>query len=161
MVLSGRSSGVERQLPKLGVAGSNPVARFKIFIMRNITILMMFMILACGGSKEEKKQTSETKTEQVDLASKGKELFTTKGCSACHYADKERNVKLVGPGLKNIHKERSEEWLIAMITKPDSMLKYDEEAKKLLKEYGTPMPNQNVSIEEAKAIIEYIKKVSE
>ncbi len=121
----------------------------------------MFMLLACGGSKEEKKQTSEIKTEQIDLAKRGEELFKTKGCIACHYPNKERKEKLVGPGLRNIHKERSEEWLIAMITKPDSMLKYDEEAKKLLKEYGTPMPNQNVSLEEAKAIIEYIKKVSE
>ena len=121
----------------------------------------MFVILACGGSKEKEKQTTEMKTEQVDLAKKGEELFKTKGCTACHYADKERNAKLVGPGLKNVHKERSEEWLIAIITKPDSMLKYDEEAKKLLKEYGTPMPNQNVSVEEAKAIIEYIKKISE
>mgnify|MGYP003856633303 FL=1 len=121
----------------------------------------MFILLACGGNKEEKKQTSEMKTEQIDLAKKGEELFKTKGCVGCHYPDKERNVKLVGPGLKNIHKERSEEWLIAMITKPDSMLKHDEEAKKLLKEYGTPMPNQNVSLEESKAIIEYIKKVSE
>ncbi len=121
----------------------------------------MLLLLACGGSKEEKKQAPEMRTEQVDLAKKGEELFKTKGCLACHYPDKERNVKLVGPGLKNIHKERSEEWLIAMITKPDSMLKYDKEAQRLLKEYGTPMPNQNVSIEEAKAIIEYIKKISE
>ncbi len=45
-----------------------------------------------------------------------------------------------------------------MIMKPDSMLKHDDRAKRLLKEFGTPMPNQNVKPEEAEAILHYILK---
>jgi hypothetical protein len=41
------------------------------------------------------------------------------------------------------------------------MLKNDERAKQLLKEYGTPMPNQKVTLEEAEAILHYILKVSQ
>ncbi|MEO0145010.1 MAG: cytochrome c [candidate division WOR-3 bacterium] len=131
--------------------------------MTRILPILTFLIIACGGKSEEKKETTQTtQTTQTttNLAEEGKKLFQTKGCVACHYADKERSAKLVGPGLKDIHKERSEEWLIAMITNPDSMLKNDSIAKALLKEYGTPMTNQNVSVEEAKAIIEYIKSLS-
>ncbi len=120
----------------------------------------MMLITFCAPKKDEQTQKNTQTTQTVSLVDQGKKLFQTKGCVACHYADKERSTKLVGPGLKDIHKERSEEWLIAMITNPDSMQKNDSIAKALLKEYGTPMPNQNVNIEEAKAIIEYIKSLS-
>ncbi len=46
-VSGGRSSGVEHQLPKLGVAGSNPVARFSVVVV---------LITACGRKKEETPQ---------------------------------------------------------------------------------------------------------
>ncbi len=92
-----------------------------------------------------------------DLAAKGEKLFKQKGCMACHTIGKGR---LVGPDLKGVTERRKPEWLIAMITNPDSMLKYDPIAKQLLKKYKTPMTNQNVSEEEAKAIIEYIKRES-
>lgn len=132
--------------------------------MKKITLtLILTSLIACGGgSKQETKKTEESAvhTETIDIAQKGEKLFQTKGCNACHYPDKERNHKLVGPGLKGITKERSEEWLIGMIVNPDSMYKHDEEAKKLLKESGIRMPNQNVSIEEAKAIIAYLRKIS-
>ncbi len=117
-------------------------------------------MIGCGGKKEEAKTENKATSQTIDLASQGEKLFQTKGCNACHYPDKERNAKIVGPGLKGITNERSEEWLIAMITNPDSMLKNDPEAQKLLKEYGTPMPNQGVSVDEAKAIIAYLRKIS-
>ncbi|MCS7244966.1 MAG: cytochrome c [candidate division WOR-3 bacterium] len=132
--------------------------------MKKLTLtLILTSLIACGGQgKQEEKKTEEksTQTEVVDIVQKGEKLFQTKGCAGCHYPDKEKNHKLVGPGLKGVTKERTEEWLIAMIVNPDSMLKHDEEAKKQLKEYGTPMPNQNVSVEEAKAIIAYLRKIS-
>ncbi len=93
-----------------------------------------------------------------NLAREGEKLFKSKGCVACHTIGK---GKLVGPDLKGITAKRKYAWLIAIITNPDSMLKYDSIAKSLREEYGVDMPNQNVSVKEAKAIIEYLKKSEE
>ncbi len=123
-------------------------------------ISLTFLLIGCGGKKEETKTEKKIASQTIDLATKGEKLFYSKGCNACHYPDKERSFKLVGPGLKGITNERSEEWLIAIIVNPDSMLKNDPEAQKLLKEYGTPMPNQGVTVDEAKAIIAYLRKIS-
>lgn len=98
-----------------------------------------------------------TKGIDENLAAKGEKLWTKKGCNACHTIGK---GKLVGPDLKGVTEKRKYKWLIAMIVNPDSMLKYDPIAKDLLKQYGVPMTDQNVSVEEAKAIIEYIKRES-
>ncbi len=99
-----------------------------------------------------------TKGIDEKLAAKGEKLWTKKGCNACHTIGK---GKLVGPDLKGVTERRKPEWIIAMITNPDSMLKYDPIAKEQLKKYGVPMTDQKVSVEEAKAIIEYIKRESQ
>ena len=99
-----------------------------------------------------------TKGVDEKLAKKGAALFKSKGCTACHTVGK---GKLVGPDLKGVTERREYDWLVAMITNPDSMLKYDPVAKELLKEYKVPMTDQNVSKKEAKAIIEYLRKESQ
>lgn len=44
---------------------------------------------------------------------------------------------------------------------PDENLHRHPEAKKLLAEYMTPMPNQNLTIDDAKALLDYFRKVAE
>ncbi|CAN5385388.1 hypothetical protein BH23BAC3_BH23BAC3_31390 [soil metagenome] len=44
---------------------------------------------------------------------------------------------------------------------PDQMQKEHPEVKKLLAEYITPMPNQNITREEARAIVEYLASASQ
>jgi hypothetical protein len=45
-----------------------------------------------------------------------------------------------------------------MILNPDGMVKEDPVAKQLLMEYnGTPMANQNLTKEEARAVLEYFR----
>ncbi len=109
---------------------------------------------------EEKADTTEEvegeaeRSVASELVKRGEELFKSKGCTACHTVG---GGKLVGPDLKGVADRRSPEWIVAMIVNPDSMLKHDPTAQDLLKEYGVPMPSQNVSEEEAKAILEYLK----
>ena len=86
------------------------------------------------------------------LAARGEKVFNETGCSACHALDSKR----VGPALGDVTTRRSADWLARMIMHPDEMLKTDPEAKKLLAEYKTPMPNQQVTPEQAKAIIAYL-----
>lgn len=76
-------------------------------------------------------------------------------CSACHRTDETR---VVGPGWKDITKRRKPEWIMNMVTNVDVMLDKDPEAQKLLELCLMRMPNQNVSIGDARDILEYMRK---
>lgn len=76
-------------------------------------------------------------------------------CSACHKLDDQR---LVGPGWHDVTKRRKPEWIMNMITNVDVMLEKDEEAQKLLELCLTRMPNQNVSIGDARDVLEFMRQ---
>lgn len=86
-----------------------------------------------------------------EMVKKGRELFKTK-CSACHKVGE----RYIGPELGTVLDRRSPAYVMNMILNPDGMVKKHPEAKKLLQEYLSPMPNQNLSKEEARAIVEYL-----
>lgn len=86
------------------------------------------------------------------LVDKGKVLFEGK-CSACHKLDK----RAVGPALADVTKRRSPEWIMNMILDPEKMTKEDPIAKGLFEEFMTPMANQSLTEEEARAILEYFR----
>lgn len=77
-------------------------------------------------------------------------------CQACHRTDETR---VVGPGWKDITKRRKPEWIMNMITNVDVMLDKDPEAQKLLELCLMRMPNQNVSVGDARDILEYMRKI--
>jgi mono/diheme cytochrome c family protein len=93
-----------------------------------------------------------------ELASQGEDLFTQRGCVACHKIGEGR---LVGPDLAGVTDRRSFTWIYSIITNPDSMLRSDSTAQRLLGEYFTPMPNQKVQPEEAQALYEYLRKLNQ
>lgn len=84
----------------------------------------------------------------------GKSIYELK-CQACHKLNSER---LVGPGWEGITKKRKPEWIMNMVTNVDVMLEQDPEAQKLLEECLVRMPNQNITKEEARAILEFQRK---
>ncbi len=88
------------------------------------------------------------------LAAEGKTIFEGK-CSACHQLSDE---KIVGPGLAGVTEKRKPEWVMNMIINPEEMTKKDPEAKKLLAEHLTQMTNQNVTEQDARAILEFLRK---
>ncbi|MBO6524886.1 MAG: cytochrome c [Balneolaceae bacterium] len=144
----------------------------------SLTVLALFFLISACGDKTEPESTGENKSEEVsansgaesigvgpitsldlpaeinqELATVGQEIFTAK-CSACHKTDK----RYIGPNPTGILERRTPEWVMNMILNPDGMVKEDEEAKKLLMEYnGTPMANQNLTEEEARAVLEYFR----
>lgn len=88
-----------------------------------------------------------------ELAKTGEEIYG-KLCIACHMVDK----KFIGPAPKGILERRSPEWVMNMILNPEKMVKEDPLAKDLLAEYnGSPMVSQNVTKDEARAILEYFR----
>lgn len=87
------------------------------------------------------------------MASRGENIFTNK-CSACH----KPNKKYIGPAMAGVFDRRTPEWTANMILNPMEMVQQDPIAKDLLMEFnGTPMANQNLTEEEARAVLEYFR----
>lgn len=92
--------------------------------------------------------------EEIDeaLVKKGQAIFDSK-CVICHTID----TRMIGPALAGITERRSPEWIMNMMINPQEMTAKDPVAKALLEEYKTPMVNQNVSEEDARALLEFFR----
>lgn len=87
------------------------------------------------------------------MVKKGEEVYNQM-CLACHRVGK----KFIGPAPNNILERRSPEWVMNMILNPEVMVKEDPLAKELLIEYnGSPMANQSLTEEQARAVLEYFR----
>jgi mono/diheme cytochrome c family protein len=98
---------------------------------------------------------SVTLAAEVDqaMATHGADVFK-KMCTACHRPDK----KFIGPAPTGILERRAPEWVMNMILNPEEMTQKDPLAKALLIEFnGSPMANQNLSEEDARAVLEYFR----
>jgi cytochrome c len=91
---------------------------------------------------------------EADRIGRGQSVYEMK-CSACHRLDDQR---VVGPGWKDVTKRRKPEWIMNMILNVDVMLDQDPEAQKLLELCLMRMPNQNVSVGDARDILEYMRE---
>jgi len=89
------------------------------------------------------------------LVTKGKNVFDMK-CAACHKVEK----RFVGPAIRGVIERRSPEWIMNMILDPDKMVKENKTAKALLAEYLSPMANQSLNKDEARAILEYFRTLT-
>lgn len=83
----------------------------------------------------------------------GKNIYELK-CQSCHRLTEE---KLVGPGWKNVTVRRKPEWIMNMAMNVDMMLEKDPEAQKLLEQCLVRMPNQNLSKEDARKVVEFMR----
>lgn len=87
------------------------------------------------------------------MATTGKEVYEAK-CTACHKIDK----KFIGPSPAGIMERRNPTWVMNMILDPETMVKEDPLARALLIEYnGSPMANQSLTEEEARAVVEFFR----
>lgn len=91
----------------------------------------------------------------LDLVKKGEAIFSTK-CASCHKLDE----RYVGPAQRDVWERRTPEYILNMMLNPEEMYKRHPEAKKLLAEYMTPMPAQNLTMDDARALLEYFRKVA-
>ncbi|WP_308993147.1 cytochrome c [Mariniflexile litorale] len=87
------------------------------------------------------------------MATHGEDVYK-KMCTACHRPDK----KFIGPAPSGILERRTPEWVMNMILNPDEMVQKDLLAKELLIEFnGSPMANQGLTQEDARAVLEYFR----
>lgn len=152
--------------------------------IRDLTRVLLFAaivaLIGCGGGSQsdDARETPATRPEsgltdeqlekgigpislvelgELDaaLAARGEEVFTLK-CSACHRAAD----RYVGPALADILERRAPEYVMNMILNPAEMLAKHPEAKKLLAEFMTPMPDQNLTEADARAVLEYLRSLA-
>lgn len=89
----------------------------------------------------------------ADMAAMGKEVYDQM-CLACHRIGK----RFIGPPPNGILERRSPEWVMNMILNPEVMVKEDPLAKELLIEFnGSPMANQGLTEDQARAVLEYFR----
>lgn len=144
-------------------------------------LLSVGLIVSSCGSSDEKKETSEVSTDKVSEEPKvqvevhgaevkpgdvtltnplnaewvttGKATYDLK-CQSCHNLTEERKV---GPGWKNVTQRRQPHWILNMVTNVEMMLEKDPEAQKLLEQCLVRMPNQNLTVEEARKVLEFMR----
>jgi len=142
-------------------------------LSRFAVLTSVLLLAACGGGGDSAETASKPAASapakpaddgkgvgpvaHVDVASldmsraaEGAELFTVK-CTACH----KREERYIGPALAGVTQRRKPEWILNMILNPEVMVKEDPTATALLMEYIAPMTNQNLTEEEARAVLVY------
>lgn len=137
------------------------------------TVLLLGACNNNEGKNTDEKASAATSAEQTEVHGKevkpgdielttplnqqwvadGKGIYELK-CQSCHKLSDER---VVGPGWKDVTKRRKSEWIMNMITNVDMMLEKDPEAQKLLEQCLVRMPNQNVSADESRHILEFMR----
>jgi cytochrome c len=144
-----------------------------------VALLALTALAACGsGEREEHEEKSEGSgsdlsafelengigpiKEKIELgaldpqlAESGRTVFETK-CSMCHKMD----TTYVGPSLGDVTTRRTPAFIMNMILNPQEMVERHPIAKQLLAERMTFMANQNLTVPEARAVLEYLRTQS-
>jgi cytochrome c551/c552 len=88
------------------------------------------------------------------LADAGNSVYELK-CYSCH---KLTDEKLVGPGWKGVTQRRAPEWIMNFATNTDEMLTSDPQAKAMLEICLIRMPNQNLTEDDARKVLEFMRE---
>lgn len=104
----------------------------------------------------EGKFTTVDIAEHLDAAKAdaGKKVFDVK-CSACH---KLTDEKLVGPGWLGVTTRHEPVWIMNFVTNTDEMITKDPAAQAQLEICMVRMPNQSLSDEDARNLLEFMRK---
>jgi cytochrome c len=147
------------------------------FLVLSLTLVPLLGAIACGGGQTGDEpppppasasseltpfqlehgigpltQPVELGEPSRELAEEGEELFKLK-CMACHRIEE----RYIGPPLASVLDRRTPTYVMNMMLNPTGMTERHPEAKALLAEYLAPMPNQDLTQEEARALLEYIR----
>lgn len=140
-------------------------------------LVAALLLSGCGGKEQAEEDAEKAPTpgeiiagqpvphgpeiKNVEITNPLKQEWVTAGkaiydgkCMPCHKLDA---TKLVGPGWKEVTKRRTPVWIMNMICNTDMMLAQDAEAQKQLELCLVRMPNQNVAVEDARKLVEFMR----
>lgn len=133
--------------------------KYSIFLILPV-IVFTFFVTGCSSQDEEIGigPVKELNLSNIDnnLVSKGKQIFETK-CASCHKFDS----RLVGPPLMGVTQRRKPEWIMNMILNPQQMTQENPAAKELFTTYLVQMTFQDVSHDDARALLEYFRALDD
>lgn len=105
-----------------------------------------------GEGKHDKVEVGATLDQK--MATSGETIANVK-CASCHKYSEE---KLVGPGWSGVSTRHTPEWIMNFITNPDPMIDKDPKLQAQLELCLVRMPNQNLTDQEARDILEFMRK---
>lgn len=155
--------------------------RNQISKIAGLIVLTAALLIGCGKSSDEEKNSSGSQEEKQELtefeikngigpvdeeitineidpelAKEGMRIFDMK-CGACHKLDS----RYVGPPLGGIMNARTPTYVMNMILNPEEMLAKHPVAKSIASEYPTRMTNQQLTRDKARAVVEYLAQESQ
>lgn len=149
-------------------------------VLMTSVLAVSLVVTACGGGKSDQapaagagqeapaesgltpfemengigpiKEAIELEKIDHDEAEEGRKLFEAK-CVLCH----KMTERYVGPALADVTQKRTAAYIMNMILNPEEMYTRHPEARKLLAEHMTQMPNLGLTHDEAREIVEYLR----
>ena len=89
-----------------------------------------------------------------ELARQGKEIYQM-NCEACHRMEQ----RFVGPPMGDVLERKSVTYILNQITNPEQMAREHPEGQRLVQEYMSIMPDQGITKDQARAIVEYLRSL--
>jgi hypothetical protein len=145
--------------------------KYRTALSATLITAAIFLLAACNNEQkppDAEKLTKDTEVHGTQIkpgdvqvttplnqewVTAGKSTYDLK-CQGCHKLTDER---VVGPGWSGVTKRRQPEWIMNMVTNVDMMLETDPEAQKLLEQCLVRMPNQNLSLDESRKVLEFMR----
>jgi cytochrome c len=91
-----------------------------------------------------------------EMAATGEKIFESK-CASCHKLDE----RYTGPAQRNVLQRVTPEFFMNTVLNPDENLEKHPHSQKMLAEYMTKMTNQNVTLKDARDLLEYFRLLNE
>ena len=101
----------------------------------------------------EIKELALTNPLNQEWVTNGEKIYDSK-CLSCHKLSDE---KVVGPGWKDVTQRRKPIWIMNMILNVEIMLDEDPDAQLMLEQCLIRMPNQNLTHDEARQVVEFMR----
>lgn len=131
------------------------VARRQVFADLLVIAVVIVLLVSCKNSTERKLETWQEQIGEYEIDVVGQKIFEKK-CADCHTLNKPG----LWPDLAGITDVRSEEWIKNLLLNTQDMFENDPVAQRILMEHEEfQMPNNNLSEEEADAVIAYLKTI--
>ena len=150
----------------------------------SLLTLLTIALVSCGGESNESESSSKTESmvnnnasttswesengygpvkKKLNLgpidpamAKEGEKIFESK-CATCHKLDE----RYTGPAQRNVLERVTPEFFMNMVLNPDENLEKNKHARDMLAQYMTKMTNQNVTIKDARSLLEYFRLLDE